>query len=671
MSHEAFATWGAALAEVGDAGQALMAAIDRGDVIAALAASGEARHRRAQLARIEPPAALAGTVEELVALRALAPARAAAAITEQVVARWLARPVAGDAQLLATPLGAATIADLLLPPVWDAATDLVVLVGAGLGPVADMLLAFGQRRLIAMIPNAPAEGSAGYPAEVIVCRDLRETVAAVRTMDPCAPARLAVRAALDVPADEVEAAVARVREVLSDLRIHRNTVEAFSRTWIEQGTANLPALASSPTIDAIGARFEGKPLVIVAPGPSLARNVEQLRALRGHAVIVAVSHALRPLLRAGVTPDAVLTVDPQDVRYHFAGVDLAEVGAIINGVTVHPSLFSLGAATTFSVAANAALDAWLLEGVGELAAIASGGSVATSAFGLALRWRCDPIVCVGLDLSFAGSQYYVDTCSDGAARAEVSADGTVRVAGWSDGFRAMKSQGGPAAPTERLIELPGWHGGTVRSTFMFGMFHRWFVEMAARLGESDGPRPRLYNCTEGGAFIEGMAHRPLAAVIQELRAEVPRFEPRAIFVDVAAAHDVAGRRQALARHLQRHRRTLRRIRDLVARCEVMLARPEDAATERRLTALEQQLAAALRPMPFVSLVAQRAIEQAHEVATHAHTTGALRDATRRLLGAVRGAVAAIDPALAGAATALRQARARGQASSSPTIRAAP
>jgi hypothetical protein len=338
---------------------------------------------------------------------------------------------------------------------------------------------------------------------------------------------------------------------------------------------------------------------------------------------------------------------------------------------VHPSLFSLGAATTFSVAANAALDAWLLEGVGELAAIASGGSVATSAFGLALRWRCDPIVCVGLDLSFAGSQYYVDTCSDGAARAEVSADGTVRVAGWSDGFRAMKSQGGPAAPTERLIELPGWHGGTVRSTFMFGMFHRWFVEMAARLGESDGPRPRLYNCTEGGAFIEGMAHRPLAAVIQELRAEVPRFEPRAIFVDVAAAHDVAGRRQALARHLQRQRRTLRRIRDLVARCEVMLARPEDAATERRLTALEQQLAAALRPMPFVSLVAQRAIEQAHEVATHAHTTGALRDATRRLLGAVRGAVAAIDPALAGAATALRQARARGQASSSPTIRAAP
>lgn len=682
MSHDAFVKWGEALAEVGAAGQALMAAIERGDVVAALAASGEARHCRARLARVESPAALAGTVAELQALNALAPARAAAAFTEQIVARWLARPVVGDATLLATPLGAATIADLLLPPVWDATSDLVVLVGNGLAPVAEMLLAYGQRRLIALVTrdtpsgattDGAGDGNGGYPPAVIVCRDLRETVAAVRTMDPCAPARLAVRAAVDVPAPEVEAAVARVREVLSDLRIHRNTVEAFSRTWIEQGTANLPALASWPTIDAIGDRFAGKPLVIVAPGPSLAANVARLRELRGHAVIVAVSHALRPLLRAGVTPDAVLTVDPQDVRYHFAGVDLSEVGAVINGVTVHPSLFALGAATTYSVAANAALDAWLLEGIGEVAAIASGGSVATSAFGLALRWRCDPIVCVGLDLSFAGSQYYVETCSDGAARAEIGTDGTVRVAGWSDAFHAMKARGGPGAPSERLIELPGWHGGTVRSTFMFGMFHRWFVEMAARLGELERARPRLYNCTEGGAFIDGMAHRPLAEVVAELRAEVPRFDARASFVAVAAAHDRAGRQRLLARHLGRQRRSLARIRDLAARCEVQLARPQDPGAERQLTALERQLADALRPMPFVSLVAQRAIEQAHDAAAHASSDAALREASARLMKAVRDAVAAIDPALARAAATLRRParRAGDQASSSPTIRAAP
>jgi hypothetical protein len=487
MSHEAFATWGAALAEVGDAGQALMAAIDRGDVIAALAASGEARHRRAQLARIEPPAALAGTVEELVALRALAPARAAAAITEQVVARWLARPVAGDAQLLATPLGAATIADLLLPPVWDAATDLVVLVGAGLGPVADMLLAFGQRRLIAMIPNAPAEGSAGYPAEVIVCRDLRETVAAVRTMDPCAPRapggpRRAGRAG--GRGRGRGGAGPRGPQRSAHPPQHRRGVLADVDRAGHRQPAGAGQLADDRrdrrALRRQAARDRGPGAVAGSQRRAAARPARPRRHRGGQ------SRAPAAAARGG---DAGRRAHRRSAGrpLPLRRVDLAEVGAIINGVTVHPSLFSLGAATTFSVAANAALDAWLLEGVGELAAIASGGSVATSAFGLALRWRCDPIVCVGLDLSFAGSQYYVDTCSDGAARAEVSADGTVRVAGWSDGFRAMKSQGGPAAPTERLIELPGWHGGTVRSTFMFGMFHRWFVEMAARLGSPTGP----------------------------------------------------------------------------------------------------------------------------------------------------------------------------------------
>ena len=61
--------------------------------------------------------------------------------------------------------------------------------------------------------------------------------------------------------------------------------------------------------------------------------------------------------------------------------------------------------------------------------IPGGGSVATSAFSLALRWRCDPIIFLGLDLSFPGGQYYVATSSDGAARAEVDAKGLMRGTG--------------------------------------------------------------------------------------------------------------------------------------------------------------------------------------------------------------------------------------------------
>ena len=208
-------------------------------------------------------------------------------------------------------------------------------------------------------------------------------------------------------------------------------------------------------------------------------------------------------------PDLVFTVDPQDVRYQFGDADLGAM-TLVSGVTVHPALYQAGAARYLTLAANSALDEWAYEGLGESPQAAGGGSVATTALSVALRWKCDPVVMVGLDLSFPGGRYYVDTSCDGGARA-VTRDGKITVEGWSDHFHDMKKAGGPKAPSERAIELPGWHGGTVPSSFMFSMFHRWFVETLRRRAPGGA---RVLNCTEGGAFIDGMEHVPLAGVIE-------------------------------------------------------------------------------------------------------------------------------------------------------------
>ena len=107
---------------------------------------------------------------------------------------------------------------------------------------------------------------------------------------------------------------------------------------------------------------------------------------------------------------------------------------LVNAATVHPSLFELPAQRVLTLSANCAIDDWIFDGVGEDASVPGGGSVATSAFSLALRWGCDPIVFVGLDLSFPGGEYYVETSVDGAARASVDDDGHLAVKGWSAAF---------------------------------------------------------------------------------------------------------------------------------------------------------------------------------------------------------------------------------------------
>ncbi|HEY1817938.1 MAG TPA: 6-hydroxymethylpterin diphosphokinase MptE-like protein [Kofleriaceae bacterium] len=631
MSLEALESWRDLLGDVGRLGEGLCRAIAGDDIVGAVATMFELRKTRAALARVEAPAELAGADGESIALAEIRARLPGARAAETAMATWLARPLPGDARLLGSPLGVAVLADVMLPVVWDFETDVVILVGKGLAPVATLLADLGQRRIVVH------DGDAVDRTISTVSHD--EVSLAIRTMTPVAPTRFVVRGTLGVSAETLTDLAEAARAALCDMRIQRNTVQAFSRTWLEQGAKNFSAIGRWPSVAALDSAFAGKPMIIVAPGPSLAKNVAQLRALEGRAVLACFSHSLKPVVAAGLQPDLVITVDPQNVQYHFAGCDLSRT-CLVNAATAHPSLFELGARSYLTCAANSLLDDWIFDGLGEEARVAGGGSVATSAFSLALRWGCDPVVFVGLDLSFPGGSYYVASSVDGAARAVTDEHGHVRVEGWSDGFRSMKAHGGPQAPSERSIELPGWHGGTVPSSFMFSMFHRWFVEKMRSVSDT-----RVFNCTEGGAFIEGMQHRPLADVLAELG---PRVDASAL-IDGAVTAVGRDRRVRLDKHVAALVRGVKRVRRLATRAK-QLARDPRKADE--LAGVERALATTLEPMPFVSLLAQREIERANVVAQHAATAERYLAASMTLFDTLLDVVRVLEPALGTAAKEL-------------------
>jgi hypothetical protein len=642
MSLEVLERWRVLLADLGGLGGSLCSAIEGNDVLGAIAAMTQLRRTRAALARVEAPLRLRGSPDELEAMAEVSALTANARVAEAAMQQWIERPLPGDARLLASPLGIAVLADAMLPAVWDFEADLAVLIGAGLEPVADVLGALGQRRIVIL------DGAGPPPGDALPVTSVDEAAIAVRTMVPGPPTRLVVRAALTADPAIVEELVGRLRDVMSDLRVHSNTVRAFSRTWVEQGAANLPAIARWPSVAALGDRLAGVPMVIVAPGPSLAINADRLRELRGRAIITAFSHSLKPVLAAGVEPDLVITVDPQDVRYHFAGCDLSRI-CLVNAATVHPALFALPAQRFLTLSANSAIDDWILDGIGEDAVVPGGGSVATSALSLALKWGCDPIVFVGLDLSFPGGAYYVSTSSDGDARAEVDARGVMRVAGWSAGFRAMKAAGGPAAPGERTLELPGWSGGTVPSSFMFSMFHRWFVE---RLRGLTGVT--VFNCTEGGAYIEGMDHRRLADVIPLLTRELDiagELDVAAMTVDGARVTRIIDHVAGFLRGLRRSRRYALVARKLIRRGE----------SGRRLAGIERGLAAALQPLTFASLLAQRELDRAHDVARRPGAETDYLAASASLFDTLLEVIDQLEPVLHQALELLGPKRTRGRA----------
>lgn len=614
--------------ELGDLGAVLRDAIEGDNAIGAIATMYEMRRVRSALARVEAREAIVGTRAEAVAISEVAMLVSEAQRAQSTMQQWLSRPLPGDAALLRTPLGTAALADAILPEVWDPESDLVVLVGPGLGGVAQILTDLGQKRIVTLDGDGVGD--------VLHTQSIEELSATIRTLVPNPPLQFTLKAALSADPERVEAAADAARDVLGDLRIHRNTVRAFSQTWVEQGLSNLPAIGKWPSVVAIGDAFAGKPMVIVAPGPSLAVNAHLLRSLQGKAIITCFSHSLKPVLAAGVTPDFVVTVDPQDVRYHFAGCDLSQT-CLVNAATVHPSLFELPAKRFLTLSANCAIDDWIFDALGEDALVPGGGSVATSAFSLALRWKCDPIIFVGLDLSFPNGQYYVSTSSDGNARAKV-VDGVMRVEGWSDGFAAMKTEnqrGG--SPAERVVELPGWHGGTVPSSHMFGLFHRWFVERVKHVGDT-----RVLNCTEGGAAIEGMEHLPLREVGLTDELDVGAMLDQIIHPD-----DLV-RVAMLSEHLDHYGNGMRRARSLAGRARKLI---DAGDTGPALERVERILSASMRPLQFVSLLAQREVDRAFDIARRSGSTDDYLVASRRLLDALFEAIGTLEPAM-------RRARAR-------------
>ncbi|RMH40735.1 MAG: DUF115 domain-containing protein [Deltaproteobacteria bacterium] len=614
------------LAEVGDR---FMDACLRGDAADARRWLARSRAARAQVERTQQEVERAGAPETAGGIAWLARARSLAArlrTSDEAVKLWLEQPLPPDAELLQTGEGVEAYIDAMLGATWDYDHDLVVLAGSKLEPVARALLAQGQKRIAAYVPS----GDHAYPPEVRVASTHEELQAITLALNPHPPARVASKRHpdSDVTAEDHEAAMTKVERALSEVRVQFNTVKNFAPTWVAQGIANLAAVASWPSIAPLRGAFAGVPAVVVAPGPSLAKNVDVLRRLKGRALIITFSHTLKALAAADVVPDLVLCADPQDVRYHFDGVSLADVGAMINGVTVHPALFELGAPRYFTFAANSQLDDWIYESFGDEARLDGGGSVATSACTLALQLGCDPIVFAGLDLSFPGGKYYVDTSCDGQTEVVRRDDGSLVVRGWSEGFKNLQVvRGAEESRVQAAVELPGYHGGTVVTNFMLSLFHKWFEEQVAEHGD----RVRFINATEGGARIAGTEQLPLAEVASQVATSGAGDVDVAAVLDRAVADlDVRGRRAALKRRLDDMVSAVDRVRSLAGRCRSLAARAAiDDGALAQLQQVEAQLSDALAPVLFVSLVAQdeiaAAVGRAQSAASVADTLAASSD----------------------------------------------
>lgn len=310
---------------------------------------------------------------------------------------------------------------------------------------------------------------------------------------------------------------AGIRALMADYvafgRVQMVTLLRNARITCKNIAFNLPAYLARPGVEVLKGRAQGYPAVVVAAGPSLARNIDQLAGLRANAVIIAVQTVLKTLLARGIRPHFVTSLDFHELSVQFFhGVDdVGDCTLVVEPKATWHVLDAFRGRT--HVLHNELYEDLLREACPARGSIKGGSTVAHLAFYLAEHLGCDPIILIGQDLSFSEGLYYPPGMPiERIWQPELGRFCTVEMKQWE---RIVRSR-----PILRVVEdIHGRKAYTDEQMFAYAeQFQRDFA----------GSPARVIHACEGGMRLRGTE-------VMTLRAARERFCQRSLPADSFSA----------------------------------------------------------------------------------------------------------------------------------------
>ena len=278
--------------------------------------------------------------------------------------------------------------------------------------------------------------------------------------------------------EEVKKAMLALSKCMQNMRTNWYTMMSFSEDTIKNEIQNYKYLYDHYSITELCNKLpEGVPVIVVAAGPSLNKNIEMLRRAKGKACIIACDTALKPLLKRDIIPDFFVVVDPRKPIELFEEPRIRDI-PMISGINIPVNVMQMHVGEKI-IYFDTPFEAELLKNVfGEsvlehtMDVVPTGGSVATSAFSVGRMFGAKTIILMGQDLAYSYGKRHVE----GAFKASQDAD--------------LKKQD--------YIMLEGIDGEMLPTIFNLKMYLQWFEEQIQDYSELT-----VVDATEGGALIHG------------------------------------------------------------------------------------------------------------------------------------------------------------------------
>lgn len=258
--------------------------------------------------------------------------------------------------------------------------------------------------------------------------------------------------------------------------------------------------------------------VLVSAGPSLNKNIKELKRAKGKLFIVAVDTAIKPLLKEGIIPDAFGTIDAKKPLELIEIEGSEEIPIVAPPAAIHEMVQrQQGEKIFFGDGTLIPQKMYQINGK-EIPCLPTGGSVACMIFSLLYRMDFETIILVGQDLAFTGNKSH--------------ADGT---------FHERM----PEQNTKKMKMVKGNYEEKVPTAVYFKLFIEWFEDyiVGARRFR---PKFRVINATEGGAYIEGSEVMTLKEALEETCEGLEAVDFSGKIKEMERAFDEEERKKAMA-----------------------------------------------------------------------------------------------------------------------------
>ena len=165
---------------------------------------------------------------------------------------------------------------------------------------------------------------------------------------------------------------------------------------------NLALLREASFADRLKGVFKNIPALLISAGPSLDQSIPQLKAAAGRCVMIAVDSALVPLLKHGITPDFVVTLDYRELNSEKLSPDMVSSSdfSLVAGITSSvPTARRLPLKHLFFCFQNNDTQNWLLNALDIRYLVEPVGTVASLALSFAQMIGANPVIMVGYDFA--------------------------------------------------------------------------------------------------------------------------------------------------------------------------------------------------------------------------------------------------------------------------------